>query len=184
MNDMNNMNSVNKANNCHTQSTNEKSCKQGCPASGEDINTKSCTATVLNELYKNVDMSKESLLDVLPKIKNAEFSEEITSQLEEYSRFEKTLLVLIKAECAEPKPQGVVSKMSAKIGIEMKTMMDPADERIAKMVIEGTTMGITDTIRLVRDYENSNCSEQALTLARELVSFQEKCVEKTKNFLG
>ena len=139
---------------------------------------------MLNELYKNVDMSKESLLDVLPKIKSSEFSSEITSQLEEYSRFEKSLVVLIKAECAEPKPQGVVSKMSAKLGIEMKTMMDPADERIAKMVIEGTTMGITDTIRLVRDYENSNCSEKALTLARELVSFQEKCVERTKKFLG
>ena len=181
---MNNMNSMNEASNCNEKGASAGSCKQGCPASGEDINAKSCTATVLNELYKNVDMSKESLLDVLPKIKNSEFSSEITSQLEEYSRFEKKLVPLIKAECADPKPQGVVSKMSAKLGIEMKTMMDPADERIAKMVIEGTTMGITDTIRLVRDYENSNCSEEALSLARELVSFQEKCVERTKKFLG
>ena len=181
---MNNTNNMNEANKCTAQGASAGSCKQSRPTNSGDINAKSCTATVLNELFKNVDMSKESLLDVLPKIKSAEFSSEITSQLEEYSRFEKALVVLIKAECAEPKAQGVVSKMSAKIGIEMKTMMDPADERIAKMVIEGTTMGITDTIRLVRDYENSNCSEEALTLARELVSFQEKCVENTKKFLG
>jgi tRNA A22 N-methylase len=46
-----------------------------------------------------------------------------------------------------------------------------------------STMGITDNIRLVRDYENSNCKESALSLARSVVSFQEQAVERTKGFL-
>ena len=56
-------------------------------------------------------------------------------------------------------------------------------ERIAQLAIEGATMGITDNIRLVRDYENSNCKESALSLARSVVSFQEQAVERTKSFL-
>ena len=83
----------------------------------------------------------------------------------------------------EIKGTGIMTKMSAKIGIEMNTLKDDSDEHIAEMIIEGTTMGITDTIRLVRDYENSNCSEDALSLARRIVSFQEKSVEKAKKFL-
>ena len=96
-------------------------------------------------------------------------SEEIKKQMEECG--------------GEIKGTGIMTKMSAKIGIEMNTLKDSSDEHIAEMIIEGTTMGITDTIRLVRDYENSNCSEQALSLARRIVSFQDRSVEKAKSFL-
>ena len=153
------------------------SCDISMPA------TRNCTAEVLEQLDKNVNMATESITDIMPKIKNTDLTAFLTSQLNEYSKFSEEIKAQIKSCGAEIKPTGMIAKMSTKIGIEMNTLKDDSDAHIAEMMIEGTTMGITDTIRLVRDYENSNCSEEALSLARRIVSFQEKSVERTKEFL-
>ena len=65
----------------------------------------------------------------------------------------------------------------------MSSLTDSSDKHIAQMAIESTTMSITDNIRLVRDYENSNCRESALKLAKNVVSFQENAAERMKSFL-
>ena len=144
---------------------------------------RNCTEELLGELFKNVSMGKESLLNVMPKVKNDELRAELTEQLDRYSDFCRQIKDML-SECGEQaKGQNIFVKMTSKIGIEMNTLTDPTDEHIAQMVIEGTTMGITDTIRAVRDYENSSCSEEALAIARKIVSFQEKSVESVKKFL-
>jgi hypothetical protein len=78
---------------------------------------------------------------------------------------------------------GAVGRMTAKLGVEMSSLTDSSDKHIAQMAIESTTMSITDNIRLVRDYENSNCRESALKLAKNVVSFQENAAERMKSFL-
>ncbi len=152
-------------------------------SAGARPESRNCTEELLEELHKNVTMAKESLTDIMPKVKNADLSAELTCQFNEYDKFCNSITELLKKFGGETKTQGFMTKMSAKIGIEMNTLTDSSDNHIAQMIIEGTTMGITDTIRLVRDYENSNCSEEALSLARKIVSYQEKTVEDVKKFL-
>ncbi len=144
---------------------------------------RNCTEELLGELYKNINMGADALRDVIPKVKGSDLSCELTSQLDSYCAFSDRASKHLTRIGGQPKEKGVMSKMGAKIGIEMNTLVDATDAHIAQMIIEGTTMGITDTIRLVRDYENSNCSEDALGLAREVVSYQEKTVEKMKSYL-
>ena len=144
---------------------------------------RNCTEELLEELYKSVEMGKQSLINIMGKVKDTELSAELTSQLNEYSRYSDEICKLL-CECGgDTMTESIITKMSAKIGVEMSTLTDSSDEHIAQMVIEGTTASVTDTIRLVRDYENSNCSEKALSLARNIVSYQEKTVEKMKKYL-
>jgi hypothetical protein len=51
------------------------------------------------------------------------------------------------------------------------------------MVAEGSTMGITDGIKLLRDYENTDVSEYALKLAREVIEFEERNLERAKKYI-
>ncbi len=138
---------------------------------------------VLEELHKNVSMGKESLVDVMPKVKDAKLKDELTEQFDGYTRFSDEINELMRQCGGETKTEGIITKMSAKLGVGMSTLTDSSEAHIAQMVIEGTTMGITETIRSIRDNENSSCCEDALALARKIVSFQEKAVERTKNFL-
>jgi hypothetical protein len=138
---------------------------------------------MLEELIKNLAMGKQSLTNIIPKVKDTKLTDELTSQLDTYARFCDEATGMLNSIGGEAKSENIITKISAKMGIEMNTLMDSTDAHIAQMVIEGATMGITDTIRLVRDYENSNCSEDALSLARRVVSYQEKTVEDMKKYL-
>ena len=76
-----------------------------------------------------------------------------------------------------------MAKMSAKAGIMMNTMNDPGISHVAQMMIEGLSMGVTDTTRRIRKAEEDKCAPEALKLGSELISFQEKSTEKMKQYL-
>jgi uncharacterized protein (DUF305 family) len=51
------------------------------------------------------------------------------------------------------------------------------------MMIEGLTMGITDTTRRSRKAAENGCDPEALKLADEFISFQENSVNLMKEYL-
>lgn len=149
----------------------------------EQLKKRNCTKELLEELYKNVNSESNSLTQMISKVKGTELSSELTSQINGYGELIQRIQTELSSVNTQVPEKSALSKMSARLGIEINTLTDSSDERIAQLAIEGATMGITDNIRLVRDYENSNCKESALKLARSVVSFQEQAVERTKGFL-
>ncbi len=148
----------------------------------EDKCSKS-TQELLESLHKNVSMGKESVMDIMSKVRGEELREELTGQLDKYGQFINEINAELRETVGRSKSESMMTKIAAKLGIEMNTLTDATEQHIAQMIIEGTTMGITDTIRLVRDYENTNCSESALKLAKSVIDFQEKTVSRMKKFL-
>ncbi len=146
------------------------------------MNEKS-TVAVLEALHKNVTMGKQSLMEIMQKVEHDKLKAELTKQLNEYAELCEEIAELLKVHGVEAKAESLINKISAKMSTTMNTLTDSTSEHIAQLVIEGTTMGITDTIRLIRENENGGCSEDALTLAKEIASAQEKMVERTKKYL-
>ena len=149
----------------------------------EQLKKRNCTKELLEELYQNVNSESNSLTQMISKVKGTELSSELTSQINGYGELIQRIQAEFSATNTQVPENSALSKMTAKLGMEISTLTDSSDERIAQLAIESATMGITDNIRLVRDYENSNCKESALKLARNVVSFQEQAVERTKSFL-
>ena len=147
--------------------------------------TKKCNATqeLLCELYKNVKMGSDAIVNILPKVEGKELRQELTAELNRYEEFAKEIANEITSSGDDPKEEGILSKLGAKVGMAMNTMMDSTDSHIAQMMIEGATMGITENTKLIHEYENKNCSERSLKLARETVAFMEDSVERMKNYL-
>ena len=94
---------------------------------------------------------------------------------------------LLDTEHRDAKEAGVFAKMGSKMGIAMNTMMDSTTSHIAEMIIEGSTMGITDNTRILHELERSECSDPqysaACGLASQIVSFEEKNIETMKHYL-
>lgn len=154
-------------------------CKQNAPK----VKLRNCTQELLQELNKNVCSAKQCLLTIVQKVKDSSLSQELTTQLNEYGVFTERIKTALDSCGSEQKDCSMVEKLSSRISVEMSTIADSTDAHLAQLIIEEITMYITDTIRLVRDYENSSCSEGALTLARSVVSFQEKSIESMKKHL-
>ena len=146
-------------------------------------NSKRVTKEFLDSLYKNVKMGADSIIDLMPKVKDNGMREEMTAELERYEKFAKGIRDILFKAGDEPKEESFMAKAMTKMGIEMNTMMDSTTSHIADMMIQGATMGVTDTTKLIREYENTACSEEALALARETVKYEEESIERLKKFL-
>lgn len=141
------------------------------------------TKSFLDSLYKNVKMGADSIIDLMPKVKDDRMREEMTAELEHYEGFAKEIRGILNKHGDTPKEESFMAKAMTKMGITMNTMMDDSTSHIADMMIQGATMGVTDTTKLVREHENTACSEEALALARETIRYEEESIERLKKFL-
>ena len=146
-------------------------------------NSKAATKKFLMQLYKNTKMGADSIIDIMPKVANEELKTELTSELERYEGFSKEIKAMLFDLGIEAQEENAMTKMMTKVGISINTMIDASASHIADIMIQGATMGVTDTTKLVREYENTSCSENALSLAKKIIHYEESTIEKLKEFL-
>ena len=140
-------------------------------------------AEMLEQLYKNVKMGSDSIIKLLNKVSDSKFKTDLTDQLNGYEGFAAKAKARLKEMGAEAKEENVMVKLWSSIGMAMSTMTDSTDSHIAQMVAEGSNMGVTDGIKLLRDYENTNVSEGALKLVRDVIGFEERNLERAKSYI-
>ena len=145
--------------------------------------TNAATLKLLEAMYKNVRMGADSIIDIMPKVADEKLREELTSELERYEEFSKEIKNSIFNMGEEAKDQGILAKVGTKMSVAMNTMMDSTTSHIAEMMIQGGTMGITDATKLLREYENTSCSKEALDITRRIIKYEEETVERLKIFL-
>ena len=149
---------------------------------------KTTVAEASGQIYKNMKMGESGLLDLLPKVKDESLRGDLVAHMEGYQRFADEAKTLLDAEHCEAKDSGIIAKVSAKVGTAMNTMMDSTASHIAEMVIEGSPMGVTDSMRILHALQRSDSSndpnyEKACRLSASIVSFEEKQIEKMKKYL-
>ena len=144
---------------------------------------KHTTEFFLEELYKNMKMGADAIVNILPKVEEGDLRQELTAELNRYEEFAKEIGDMLYKMGSKPEEKGIMAKLGAKMGMAMNTMMDSTPSHIAQMMIEGATMGITENTKLVREHENKNCSEKALALGKQTVHFMEDSVERMKKYL-
>lgn len=137
----------------------------------------------LGEIYKNVKMGADSIINLLPKVKNDGMRSAMTMQLDGYERYAARAQKELEARGAEAKEENVMTRLSARFGMAFNTMLDSTTGHIAEMMIEGSNMGITDMIRLLNNFEVGNGDSEAVRLAREVVRFEEHNLEMLKPYL-
>ena len=145
--------------------------------------TNTATLDLLEAVYKNVRMGADSIIDIMPKVSDDSMRTELTSELERYEEFSAEIEKAILNMGEDAKDQGILAKLGTKMSVAMNTMVDSTTSHIAEMMIQGGTMGITDATKLLREYENTSCSEEALDIARRVIKYEEETVERLKKFL-
>ena len=148
---------------------------------------KSATAHLVDHIYKNARMGADSITDALKGIKDPEEKEkikaELTRQYKEYDRIATRAEQMLTEMNIRPKEEGMFIKMSAKAGVAMNMMRDSTSSHVAEMMIEGLSMGITDTTKRSRQAEEQGSDPEVIKLANELISFQENSVDIMKQYL-
>ena len=140
-------------------------------------------AEMLESLYKNVKMGSDSIIKLMDKVTGDDFKAALTKQIDGYEKIAERVRKHLNAMGVSAKEENPMIKLWSSVGMAMNTMVDSSDSHIAQLIAEGSTMGITDGIKLLRDYENTGVSEEALGFAREIIKFEEHNLEVAKGFV-
>ncbi|MCI5835237.1 MAG: hypothetical protein MR227_00850 [Firmicutes bacterium] len=135
-------------------------------------------------IYESSQMGIEAINNLLNELKNKEnkIKKILEDELKEYEKFYKSSEKLLKKEKIELKEKGKMAKMMAKIGIKKEVLSDNSDSKIAQMLTQGLTMGVTQIAAKIDSYKDV-ISKNHMELAKNYKKFQENSIEKLKSYL-
>ena len=137
---------------------------------------------ILDELNKGACMGMDSINMIKDKIKDEEFKntvENIYKKYEEISR-KITKLYYKYDKVDDPKTTNPISKAMLWSGIEMNTLANTSDSKLAELLLNGTNMGIIEGRKIF----NNKCSDvEVEDLTKEFIRMQEGSVEELKKYL-
>lgn len=136
---------------------------------------------LLDEVYKNVRMASYAIDCLIEKIENSKLEDLLRKQNKFYLDKTKQLNKLSKKLNHIPKDISIYLKTSSFVAIKMKTLMNNDTPKFAEMLIQGTTMGITDTLKSKGEYPSKN--EEIIQIVDDVVRNEEVFVDSLKNFL-
>ena len=137
----------------------------------------------LDEIYKACKMGADSIINLLPRVKDDALRSIMTMQLDGYEKYAARAARELEAHKAPVKEEKLVTRLSARAGIALQAMLDSGTSHIAEMLIEGVNMDITEMTRLLNSFDAKNADSEAVRRTLELVRFEEHNLELLKRHL-
>ena len=134
-----------------------------------------------NRVYENVRMASYAIDCIIEKIENKELNKLLRKQNKYYLDTVQKTESFAKKMNFELKDINPALKGMSYISIKTKTLMNNNSPKLAEMLIQGITMGITDTLKAMSEFKSNN--EELLSIAKEVVSYEEEFVDSLKTFL-
>lgn len=139
-------------------------------------------AELLNFVYQNSQMGVDTLQQLIEISEDIAFKEVLERHLTGYEEFHKRARRMLNQNGFDEKGLTGFEKMRTYLMVNLQTMNDHSSSKIAGMLINGSSMGITDAIKKLHKYEKET-EKDIQKLMEELCGFEEKKVEELKEFL-
>ena len=88
---------------------------------------------------------------------------------------------MLRSRGVQPDGVGAAAKLTSELMSAMKTMVDHPSTKIAEMMIQGSTMGVTKSLRTLRDCRPED--PRVKDLADKLLKTEQANIEEMKTFL-
>lgn len=136
---------------------------------------------ILNELNKGIKMGMDSISNVSEKVQDDRFKLDLKYQYDEYNKILNEVNNELTHYDDFPKELNPMQKAMGWMGVEMNTITDKSNSKIAELMIQGTNMGIIEGVKLLN--QNPNAKEEVKNTLNKFVKFQENTVEQLKKYL-
>ena len=140
------------------------------------------TIKLIDEAYKNVRMGSYAIDCIMPAVEeNKKLTDLLKKQNESYLKSVTQLEELSYELSHEIVDINPMLKGSSFASIKMKTMFNKESPHLAEMLIQGTTMGITQLIK--SHGENPSFNDTLDKIVKDIIKYEEKFVDSLKLFL-
>ena len=153
---------------------------------------------LLNEIYQGAMMGVESISRLLPKVRNAAFRSDLQTQNDQYNATAKQAEQELAKNGKCPQPLSQQQLLALEAGLWCKTAMNQETSHLAKLMIEGSNMGILTLTGILNSYgspkDNPAQSQTeaqfaqspgnpAIALARETIQHERDNIDRLKVYL-
>lgn len=136
---------------------------------------------LLEKTYQNASIGITAIEAVLNKASNKELNNDLYRQLRDYQEIADKSKEHLIEHGAKVKDKSLYDKVMMKGNVKMNTLIDSSDSHIAQMIIQGSTMGVTQMTKLLHASKNADgtCEE----IAKEFIKKEEENIEVMKKYL-
>ncbi len=136
---------------------------------------------LLNMIMKNSEMGCIGIDSVIKYTEDADLIKSLTNQRKEYDNIYKKAFSELNQHNYKPEHPGKAAVISSEAMSFVKTAADNSPSKIAEMMINGSTMGVTKIIKGMSGYSGS--SDNITALADKLLKTEQNNIEEMKRFL-
>ena len=135
----------------------------------------------LDEINKGTCMGMDAISFVLDKVEDKKLKKVLEEQYNDYHMIEEKIQkIYSKYDDGKPHETNAVTKAMTWSGIEMKTMMDNSNSKIAELLIQGVNMGIIEGRKILNQ---KKINKEVRNIIDEYVKMQENNLEILKQYL-
>ena len=136
---------------------------------------------ILDELNKGCSMAIQAIDVILKKTDNKEFHDFLVEFNDYYIDMSEEIKELYQEYSDEEIHEvNEMEKVMAWLGIEKDTILDTSVSKLADLLMNGTNMGIIEGRKILN---NKKMDDKVHNICEKYVKFQEKYIEKLKNYL-
>lgn len=136
----------------------------------------------LNAIYQNIRTAVQSIEDIIPKVEYDAFVSELSKQQDEYSCLAKECEVFAKAEKIENlKDNNWIEKAKLWASVNMSTITDNSNRKIAELMLIGTFMGIITCLKDKHDHKG--VSKELDEIIDKLYNFERENIDRLLPYL-
>lgn len=136
----------------------------------------------LDEVNKGACMGMDAVNDLLDKVDDPSLEELLRNSYNDYKMISEEVEKIYEKynDDSEPHETSMMNKAMTWSGIEMKTMTDKSNSKIAEIMLQGVNMGVIEGRKLLN---NKNIDSEVHDIISKFVAMQEKLVEDLKKYL-
>ena len=136
---------------------------------------------ILNQINQGIKMGMYSISNVSEKVQDSRLKDELLFQYDKYNEILNEVNDELTNYDDFPKDLNPMQKAMGWMGVEMNTLTDKSNSKIAELMIQGTNMGIIEGVKLLN--HNPDTNQSIKNILNKFIDFQQNNVEQLKKYL-
>ena len=136
----------------------------------------------VSAIYQNINAGTQSIEDILPKIEDDAFKKVVAEIQSDYMALAKECELFAKSENIKGiKGNNWFEKVRMWMGVNMSTMTDKSNRKIAELLLLGSFMGYITCVKDLSDHKG--ISKELDEILERLKDYQKGSIEKLLPYL-
>lgn len=136
---------------------------------------------LLNAIYQNAKMGEEAISMLLSSTPGEAICADLQTQLQNYTTVATEAANQLIAHKAAPQDNPPMEKVGLWGSVKVNMLTDKSPSHIAEMMIQGSTMGIVDMTKQLK--EAGHAEQTVVDLGNSLIQDEQNHIERMKTYL-